>query len=111
MSNPDEAVMILQVWNELRRFMWNYVGIVRTNQRLKRAYDRIELLKDEVQHYYNNFHISADLIELRNLLQVSELIVISALQRKESRGLHFSKDFPLIAEKAVDTVIQLNKKS
>jgi len=110
-SNPDEAVMILQVWNELRRFMWNYVGIVRTNQRLKRAYDRIELLKDEVQHYYNNFHISADLIELRNLLQVSELIVISALRRKESRGLHFSKDYPLKAEKAVDTVIQLNKKS
>ena len=109
-SNPDEAVMILQVWNELRRFMWNYVGIVRTNQRLKRAYDRIELLKDEVQHYYNNFHISADLIELRNLLQVSELIVISALRRKESRGLHFSKDYPLKAEKAVDTVIQLYKK-
>ena len=110
-SNPDEAVMILQVWNELRRFMWNYVGIVRTNQRLKRAYGRIELLKDEVQHYYNNFHISADLIELRNLLQVSELIVISALQRKESRGLHYSKDYPLRAEKAVDTVIKLNKKS
>jgi len=106
-SNPDEAVMILQTWNELRRFMWNYVGIVRTNQRLKRAFDRIEILKDEIQHYYKNFIISPDLLELRNLVQVSELIILSALRRKESRGLHYSKDFPEKLDHAEDTVLRL----
>jgi L-aspartate oxidase len=107
-TNPDEAVMILQTWNELRRFMWNYVGIVRTNQRLNRAYERIEILKKEVQHFYKNFHITSDLIELRNLLQVSELIVLSALARKESRGLHFSKDYPEKNDEAIDTMLQLD---
>lgn len=88
--------------------MWNYVGIVRTNQRLNRAYERIEILKKEVQHFYKNFHITSDLIELRNLLQVSELIVLSALARKESRGLHFSKDYPEKNDEAIDTMLQLN---
>ena len=109
--NPEESVMILQVWNEMRRFMWNYVGIVRSNQRLHRASLRIEILKNEVQHFYKNFHISSDLIELRNLLQVSELIILSALKRKESRGLHYSKNYPDKLLLAEDTVLQSEKNS
>ena len=108
-TDSDEEVLITHTWNELRRFMWNYVGIVRTNKRLARALHRINMLRDEVHEFYTNFKISNDLIELRNLLQVAELIVLSAIERKESRGLHFSKDFPEINSDKKITVINPKK--
>jgi L-aspartate oxidase len=104
-ADSDEEVVIKQNWTEIRRFMWNYVGIVRTTKRLERAAHRIKLLKDEVDDYYGHFRVTTDLIELRNLLQSAELIVRSALARKESRGLHFTLDYPQTDPVARDTVL------
>ena len=104
-TDSDEEVVIQQNWTEIRRFMWNYVGIVRTTKRLERAKHRIKLLTDEVEDYYGHFRVSTDLIELRNLLQCAELIVRSALARHESRGLHYTLDYPGMLAEARDTVL------
>lgn len=105
--NPEESVLMTHTWNELRRFMWNYVGIVRTNNRLQRALERIEILKREINDFYKHFKVSAEFIEIRNLLQTAELIIVSALKRKESRGLHFSKDYPEPQATANDTILNI----
>ena len=104
-TNADEEVVIAHNWDELRRFMWNYVGIVRTTKRLERAQHRIALLKEEIDEYYRNFRITHDLLELRNLVEVASLIVNSALTRHESRGLHFSRDYPNTMPKALPSVL------
>jgi L-aspartate oxidase len=104
-TDSDEEVVIAQTWGEIRRFMWNYVGIVRTTKRLERAKHRIDMLRQEVRDYYAHFRVTPDLIELRNLLEVADLIVRSALSRHESRGLHYTLDFPDMLPEAKDTVL------
>jgi len=104
-TNPDEDVVILQNWDELRQTMWNYVGIVRTTKRLERALHRIEMLKKEITEYYQDYQVSKNLIELRNLVLVSEMIVRCAMHRKESRGLHFTLDYPELLPELRKTVL------
>ena len=104
-TDADESVVISHNWDELRRFMWDYVGIVRTNKRLERAAHRIAMLQAEIQEFYAHFHITRDLLELRNLVQVADLIVKSAQLRRESRGLHFSRDYPDMAAPAAPTLL------
>jgi L-aspartate oxidase len=104
-TNSDEEVVIAQTWGEIRRFMWNYVGIVRTTKRLQRAKRRIDLLRGEVTEYYAHFRVTPDLIELRNLVEVADLIIRSALARRESRGLHYTRDFPKTLPTAKDTLL------
>ncbi len=105
-TDADEEIVISHNWDELRRFMWDYVGIVRTNKRLERAQHRIRLLTEEIQEYYSNFRVTADLLDLRNLVATADLIVRSAMLRHESRGLHFSRDYPRQLSVARDTVLQ-----
>lgn len=104
-TNPDEDVVILQNWDELRQTMWNYVGIVRTTKRLERALHRIEMLKREITEYYQDYQVSKNLIELRNLVLVSEMIVRCAMERKESRGLHYTLDYPELSNELRKTVL------
>ena len=104
-TDADECVVISHNWDELRRFMWDYVGIVRTNKRLERAAHRIATLQGEINEFYAHFHVTRDLLELRNLVQVADLIVQSAQMRRESRGLHFSRDYPELAAPAAPTIL------
>jgi L-aspartate oxidase len=106
LSMVNEEVIIAHDWDELRRVMWDYVGIVRSNKRLKSALQRVALLKEEIHEYYLNCKLSTDLIELRNLILVCELIIKSAMKRKESRGLHYSLDYPNTKSNTRDTVLQ-----
>ncbi|WP_019028500.1 L-aspartate oxidase [Colwellia piezophila] len=104
-TDSDEEVVIQHNWHELRLFMWDYVGIVRTTKRLERALHRVELLQREIEDYYQNFKVSNNLLELRNLVQVAELIIKCAMERKESRGLHYTLDYPDLLPTAQPTIL------
>lgn len=104
-ENSDEEVVIQHNWHELRLFMWDYVGIVRTDKRLARALSRVQLLQQEIDEYYSNFKVGNNLLELRNLVQVAEIIIKSAMQRKESRGLHYNLDYPEQQENPQPTIL------
>jgi len=107
-TDPDERIVVSHNWDELRRFMWDYVGIVRTNKRLERAQHRVKMLREEIVEYYGNFRVNNDLIELRNLVTVAELTIECALSRKESRGLHYTLDYKDMREYASDTILTPN---
>ncbi len=104
-QNSDEEVVIQHNWHELRLFMWDYVGIVRTNKRLERALRRVQMLQQEINEYYSNFKVTNSLLELRNLVQVAEIIIKSAMDRKESRGLHYNLDYPNKLKKTKPTIL------
>lgn len=107
-SDPDEQIVVSHNWDEMRRFMWDYVGIVRTNKRLERALNRVNLLQEEIVEYYGNFRVNNDLIELRNLATIAELTIECALSRQESRGLHYTLDHPNMRKYADDTILTPN---
>ena len=107
-QNLDELVVIYHNWDEIRRLMWDYVSIVRTSKRLQRAAARLRNLKREVQEFYWSFRVTGEVLELRNLVECASLIVDSATRRHESRGLHYTMDYPQTLDKAEDTVLRSN---